>query len=181
MSRIAKNPIIIQDGTNVSIDGNVVTVKGKLGERILNLHKFVNIEQQDNKLIFTINAERKKEERLAWAQAGTARSLVFNAIFGVNNGWEKKLILIGVGYKAQAKGRILNLNLGFSHPINYSLPEGVNVETPTQTEVILKGIDKQIVGQAAADIRFFCPPEPYKGKGVRYENEQVVRKEAKKK
>ncbi len=123
----------------------------------------------------------KKEEKGAWAQAGTARANTANLIKGVTEGWEKKLTLIGVGYRAQARGKVLNLTLGFSHPVDYKLPEGISVETPSQTEVIVKGIDKQKVGQAAAEIRAFRPPEPYKGKGVRYSDEQVVRKAAKKK
>ena len=121
------------------------------------------------------------EEKSAWAQAGTARANTFNLIKGVTEGWEKRLTLIGVGYRAQARGKVLSLTLGFSHPVNYNLPEGVSVETPSQTEVVVKGIDKQKVGQAAAEIRAFRPPEPYKGKGVRYTDEQVVRKDAKKK
>jgi len=121
------------------------------------------------------------EEKSAWAQAGTARANTFNLIKGVTDGWEKKLTLIGVGYRAEARGKVLNLTLGFSYPITYDLPEGVSVETPSQKEVVVKGIDKQKVGQAAAEIRAFRPPEPYKGKGVRYTDEQVVRKDAKKK
>jgi large subunit ribosomal protein L6 len=132
-------------------------------------------------LTFLPTETTKDEERNAWAQAGTARANTFNLIKGVTEGWEKKLTLIGVGYRAQTRGRVLNLTLGFSHPVNYNLPEGVSVETPSQTEVVVKGIDKQKVGQAAAEIRAFRPPEPYKGKGVRYTDEQVVRKDAKKK
>jgi len=161
--------------------GEVLTVKGKLGEMTMNVHSSVTIKNTDNVLTFLPTENSKDEERSAWAQAGTARANTFNLIKGVTEGWEKKLTLIGVGYRAQARGKVLSLTLGFSHPVNYDLPEGVSVETPSQTEVVVKGIDKQKVGQAAAEIRAFRPPEPYKGKGVRYTDEQVVRKDAKKK
>ena len=181
MSRIAKTPITIPDGVEVSQSGEVLTVKGKLGEMTMNIHSSVTISNADNVLTFLPAKTSQKEEKNAWAQAGTARANTFNLIKGVTEGWEKKLTLIGVGYRAQARGKVLNLTLGFSHPVNYDLPEGVSVETPSQTEVVVKGIDKQKVGQAAAEIRAFRPPEPYKGKGVRYTDEQVVRKDAKKK
>ena len=181
MSRIAKTPITIPDGVEVSQSGEVLTVKGKLGEMTMNIHSSVTISNADNVLTFLPAETSQKEEKNAWAQAGTARANTFNLIKGVTEGWEKKLTLIGVGYRAQARGKVLNLTLGFSHPVNYDLPEGVSVETPSQTEVVVKGIDKQKVGQAAAEIRAFRPPEPYKGKGVRYTDEQVVRKDAKKK
>jgi large subunit ribosomal protein L6 len=181
MSRIAKSPITIPDDVEVSQSGGVLTVKGKLGEMTMNVHSSVTINNTDNVLTFLPAETTKDEERNAWAQAGTARANTFNLIKGVTEGWEKKLTLIGVGYRAQAKGKVLNLTLGFSHPVNYNLPEGISVDTPSQTEVIVKGIDKQKVGQAAAEIRAFRPPEPYKGKGVRYTHEQVVRKAAKKK
>jgi len=181
MSRIAKSPITIPDGVEVSQSGGVLTVKGKLGEMTMNVHSSVTINNTDNVLTFLPTEAPNDEERNAWAQAGTARANTFNLIKGVTEGWEKKLTLIGVGYRAQARGKVLNLTLGFSHPVNYDLPEGVSVETPSQTEVVVKGIDKQKVGQAAAEIRAFRPPEPYKGKGVRYTDEQVVRKDAKKK
>ena len=135
----------------------------------------------ENILTFLPAETSKDEEKNAWAQAGTARANTFNLIKGVTQGWEKKLTLTGVGYRAEARGKVLNLKLGFSHPVNYNLPEGVSAETPSQKEVLVKGIDKQKVGQAAAEIRAFRPPEPYKGKGVRYTDEQVVRKDAKKK
>ena len=147
----------------------------------MNVHLSVTIKNTDNVLTFSPTDGGKDEEKSAWAQAGTARANTFNLIKGVTEGWEKKLTLIGVGYRAQLRGKVLNLTLGFSHPVNYDLPEGVSVETPSQTEVVVKGIDKQRVGQAAAEIRAFRPPEPYKGKGVRYKDEQVVRKDAKKK
>ena len=181
MSRIAKSPITIPDGVEVSQSGGVLTVKGKLGEMTMNVHSSVTINNTDNVLTFLPTETTKDEERNAWAQAGTARANTFNLIKGVTKGWEKKLTLIGIGYRAQARGKVLSLTLGFSHPVNYDLPEGVSVETPSQKEVVVKGIDKQKVGQAAAEIRAFRPPEPYKGKGVRYTDEQVVRKDAKKK
>ena len=181
MSRIAKSPITIPDGVEVLQSGEVLTVKGKLGEMTMNVHSSVTIKNTDNVLTFFPVEVNRKEEKSAWAQAGTARANTFNIIKGVTEGWEKQLTLVGIGYRAQARGKILNLTLGFSHPVNYNLPEGVSVETPSQTEVVVKGIDKQKVGQAAAEIRAFRPPEPYKGKGVRYIDEQVVRKDAKKK
>ena len=147
----------------------------------MTVHSSVIVTNTDNVLTFDTVKVSDKELKDAWAQAGTARANALNLIKGVSEGWEKKLTLIGVGYRAQARGKVLNLTLGFSHPVNYNLPEGVSVETPSQTEVIVKGIDKQKVGQAAAEIRAFRPPEPYKGKGVRYTDEYVVRKDAKKK
>jgi len=181
MSRVAKSPITIPDGVEVSQSGEILTVKGKLGEMNMKVHSSVTINNTDNVLTFLPTETSKDEAKNAWAQAGTVRANTFNLIKGVTEGWEKKLTLIGVGYRAQARGKVLSLTLGFSHPVNYDLPEGVSVETPSQTELIVKGIDKQKVGQAAAEIRAFRPPEPYKGKGVRYTNEQVVRKDAKKK
>jgi large subunit ribosomal protein L6 len=152
-----------------------------MGELSMNIHPLVKTENTDDGITFNINTSDVKEEKSAWAQAGTARANTANMIQGVSEGWEKKLTLIGVGYRAQAKGKVLDLTLGFSHPVNYDLPEGITVETPSQTEIVVKGIDKQKVGQVAAEIRAFRPPEPYKGKGVRYTDEHVVRKEAKKK
>jgi len=181
MSRVAKAPITIPEGVDVSQTERMLSVKGKLGEMSMHVNSSVVILNTDNVLTFSLAEVSKKEERSAWAQAGTARANTANLIKGVTEGWEKKLTLIGVGYRAKAKGKVLNLTLGFSHPVNYNLPEGISVETPSQTEVIVKGIDKQKVGQAAAEIRAFRPPEPYKGKGVRYTDEQVVRKAAKKK
>ena len=181
MSRVAKAPITIPEGVNISQQDDLLSVKGKLGEMTMHLNSSVKITTADNVLTFAPSDVDKKEEKEAWAQAGTARANTANLIIGVTEGWEKKLTLIGVGYRAQARGKVLNLTLGFSHPVDYRLPEGISVETPSQTEVIVKGIDKQKVGQAAAEIRAFRPPEPYKGKGVRYSDEQVVRKAAKKK
>jgi len=181
MSRVAKAPITIPEDVNITQEGGLLSVKGKLGEMTMHVNSSVQISTADNVLTFAPNDVSKKEEKAAWAQAGTVRANTANLIKGVTEGWEKKLTLIGVGYRAQAKGKVLNLTLGFSHPVDYKLPEGISVETPSQTEVIVKGIDKQKVGQAAAEIRAFRPPEPYKGKGVRYSDEQVVRKAAKKK
>ena len=181
MSRIAKSPITIPAGVEVTQSGNVFSVKGKLGEMNMIVHSSVIVTNTDNVLTFETVKVSDKELKAAWAQAGTTRANAFNLIKGVSEGWEKKLTLIGVGYRAQVRGKVLNLTLGFSHPVNYNLPEGVSVETPSQTEVVVKGIDKQKVGQAAAEIRAFRPPEPYKGKGVRYTDEYAVRKDAKKK
>ena len=181
MSRIAKSPITVPEGVDISQSEGTLSVKGKLGEMTMHVNSSVVITNTDNVLTFSASEVSKKEEKGAWAQARTVRANTANLIKGVTEGWEKKLTLKGVGYRAQAKGKVLGLTLGFSHPVNYSLPEGISVETPSQTEVIIKGIDKQKVGQAAAEIRAFRPPEPYKGKGVRYTDEQVVRKDAKKK
>jgi large subunit ribosomal protein L6 len=181
MSRIAKAPIEIPAGVEVSIDGISMSVKGKLGQLQMDIHPSVAIANAENVLTFDIAKVEKKDEKKAWAQAGTARANTANLIQGVSAGWEKKLTLIGVGYRAKAMGKVLDLTLGFSHPVKYDLPEGITAETPSQTEIIVKGMDKQKVGQAAAEIRAYRPPEPYKGKGVRYTDEHVVRKEAKKK
>lgn len=181
MSRIAKAPITIPSGVEVSVDGTSMTVKGKLGQMNMTLNPLVKIENTDNVLTFSISNVDSKDEKRAWAQAGTARANTANLVQGVSEGWEKKLTLIGVGYRAKAMGKKLNLTLGFSHPVNYQLPEDISVETPSQTEIVVKGIDKQKVGQVAAEIRSYRPPEPYKGKGVRYTDEYVVRKDAKKK
>ena len=176
MSRVANSPINIPDNVNVETKENIIFVKGKKGELELTLSASISIDIKDN--IITINYDEKNQKSVALA--GTSRSLLNNMIIGVSEGFEKKLELIGVGYRAKASGKLLELTLGFSHPIKYQLPEEVEVETPSQTEVILKSHNKQILGQAAAEIRAFRPPEPYKGKGVRYSDEQVKRKEAKK-
>ena len=176
MSRVAKNPISITDGVNISVDNNKVIVKGPKGELEFVLPKTVSLNISDE----FINVEYNEAEQQSVALAGTTRSIVNNMIIGVSQGFEKKLELIGVGYRAKASGKLLELTLGFSHPIKYQLPPEVEVETPSQTEVVLKSHNKQILGQAAAEIRAFRPPEPYKGKGVRYSDEQVKRKEAKK-
>jgi len=178
MSRIAKNPITIPAGVDVSIDGQVVTVKGAKGQLQQVVNDLVKVARNDaNDVVVDVCEDSKP----SWTMAGTTRALINNLVTGVSAGFEKKLQLIGVGYRAQAQGKVLNLTLGFSHPVNYELPEGVTAETPSQTEIVVKGIDKQKVGQVAAEIRAYRPPEPYKGKGVRYADEHVVRKEAKKK
>lgn len=177
MSRIAKAPINLPAGVEVKLSADKLSVKGKQGQLELAVHALVEVKQEDNVLTFA----PKTEDKQANALAGTFRSLVNNMVVGVSVGFEKKLILQGVGYRAKAAGKTLNLQLGFSHDINYELPEGVTAEVPSQTEVIIKGIDKQVVGQVAAEIRGYRPPEPYKGKGVRYADENVRRKEAKKK
>ena len=176
MSRVAKNPITVPDSVNLTIDNNVVKVKGSKGELDFNMHSSVSLEINEN--IITIKYDEKNQQSIALA--GTTRAIINNMIIGVTDGFEKKLELIGVGYRAKASGKLLELTLGFSHPIKYQLPEEVDVETPSQTEVILRSHNKQVLGQAAAEIRSFRPPEPYKGKGVRYSDEQVKRKEAKK-
>ncbi|MDC0447277.1 50S ribosomal protein L6 [Gammaproteobacteria bacterium] len=181
MSRVAKSPVTVPQGVEVNLVDGSISIKGKMGELSMNIHPLVKTESTEDGITFNINTSDVKEEKSAWAQAGTARANTANMIQGVTEGWEKKLTLIGVGYRAQAKGKVLDLTLGFSHPVNYDLPEGITVETPSQTEIVVKGIDKQKVGQVAAEIRAFRPPEPYKGKGVRYTDEHVVRKEAKKK
>ena len=178
MSRIAKKPIVLPSGVDVKIEGQLVSVKGSKGQLEHKLHKVVSLASNDNnELVINVCEDNPK----AWAQAGTARALVSNLVTGVSAGFERKLQLVGVGYRAQAQGKVLNLTLGFSHPVNFDVPEGISIETPSQTEVLIKGIDKQLVGQVAAKIRAYRPPEPYKGKGVRYSDEVVVRKEAKKK
>ena len=174
MSRVAKNPISLPKGVDINISGQQVNVKGPKGAMQLQLHPSVGAKEEGG--VITI----LPQDNSAMAMAGTMRSLLNNLVIGVTEGFEKKLSLVGVGYRANAQGRNLNLTLGFSHPINYDLPDGVEVETPTQSEVIVRGSDKQKVGQVAAEIRAFRPPEPYKGKGVRYTDEHVVRKEAKK-
>lgn len=177
MSRVAKNPVAIPAGVEVNFESDVLVVKGKNGVLSLNLIDDVRIKLDNGQLTFVPSNNSKQ----ANAMSGTMRALVANSVKGVSEGFEKKLQLVGVGYRAQAQGKILNLSLGFSHPITHEMPEGVSVSTPSQTEIILTGADKQIVGQVAADIRAYRPPEPYKGKGVRYSNEIVVMKEAKKK
>ena len=176
MSRVAKNPIIIPDGVNISVDDKNVTVKGSKGELDLSLSLSISLNIDDNAITVSYDESNQKSVALA----GTTRSIINNMIIGVSVGFEKKLELIGVGYRAKASGKLLELTLGFSHPVKYQLPDDVQVETPSQTEVVLKSHNKQILGQVAAEIRAFRPPEPYKGKGVRYADEQVKRKEAKK-
>lgn len=177
MSRIAKAPINVPAGVEVTISGQNVKAKGAKGTLELNLNEQVSISQEDN----VLKLSAKKADKAGTTQAGTARSLVNNLVIGVSEGFSKKLLLQGVGYRAKAEAKSVNLTLGFSHPIDYVLPEGIKAETPTITEIVISGADKQRVGQVAAEIRAYRPPEPYKGKGVRYADEYVRRKEAKKK
>ena len=177
MSRIAKEPVEIPKGVEFSQSGTTVILKGSKGSLSMDLNSEIELVQEENKL----QVKARSGSRFAVAISGTTRALLANMVHGVTEGYEKKLELVGVGYRAQAQGSKLNLTLGFSHPVVYTVPEGVSVETPSQTEVVIKGIDKQKVGQVAAEIRHFRPPEPYKGKGVRYAGERVVMKEAKKK
>ena len=176
MSRVAKNPIEIVDGVTVNFNNGCLDVKGKVGELKFDLPETVSLDIADN----VISVKYDENNQQSVALAGTTRSLVNNMIIGVSQGFEKKLEFKGVGYRAKASGKLLELTLGFSHPVKYQLPDEVQVETPSQTEVVLKSHNKQILGQAAAEIRAFRPPEPYKGKGVRYSDENVRRKEAKK-
>jgi large subunit ribosomal protein L6 len=175
MSRVAKNPVELPKGVEVKLDGRELTVKGSKGSLGLSLVDGIDINQEEGVLTISYESDRSK------AQAGTTRALVSNMVKGVSDGWEKKLVLNGVGYRAKASGNTVNLTVGLSHPVDYTLPEGVSADTPSQTEVVLTGIDKQAVGQAAAELRSYRPPEPYKGKGIRYADEYVRRKEAKKK
>ncbi len=177
MSRIAKEPVELPKGVEFKQDGNVVTLKGGKGSLSLELNSEVQLSQEEN----TLSVAARSGSRFAAAMSGTTRALLANMVHGVSEGFVRKLELVGVGYRAQAQGNKLNLTLGFSHPVVYDVPEGVTVETPSQTEVVVAGSDKQKVGQVASEIRRFRPPEPYKGKGVRYSDERVVRKEAKKK
>ena len=177
MSRVAKAPVTIPAGVTVTKNGQVVTFKGKNGELALDVNPAVEIVV-DGSVLRTVPREGFDN---ANAQAGTARALINNLVTGVTEGFTQKLELVGVGYRAKAEGKVLNLSLGFSHPVAFEVPNGITIETPTQTEVVVKGADKQLVGQVAANIRAYRKPEPYKGKGVRYANENVRRKEAKKK
>ncbi|MCG7537580.1 MULTISPECIES: 50S ribosomal protein L6 [Pseudoalteromonas] len=176
MSRIAKAPITVPAGVEVTVNGQDIKVKGKNGELTRTINDAVEVSLNDN-----VITTAPREVANAWAQAGTARALINNMIIGANEGFEKKLQLVGVGYRAAVKGKVLDLTLGFSHPVNFEIPEGITIEAPSQTEIVVKGADKQLVGQTAANIRSYREPEPYKGKGVRYADEYVRRKEAKKK
>jgi large subunit ribosomal protein L6 len=175
MSRVAKEPVAIPGGVEINFAEGVVRVKGPKGELSQPMHETVDMAQEDGSLSFKAKSDD------AWAMAGTMRALVNNMVTGVSSGFEKKLTIIGVGYRAAVKGKELDLTLGFSHPVAYPIPEGITIECPSQTEIIIKGANKQHVGQVAAEIRRYRPPEPYKGKGVRYSDEHVVMKEAKKK
>ncbi len=176
MSRVANEPILVPKNVEVTLKDGAIAVKGSKGTLEMVLQERISVTHGEDgylRVDFKSNSDR--------AMAGTTRSLINNMVTGVEEGWKKTLILNGVGYRAKASGGSLNLTLGFSHPVDYSLPEGVSAETPSQTEIVLQGVDKQKVGQAAANIRAFRPPEPYKGKGIRYSDEHVRRKEAKKK
>lgn len=177
MSRVAKAPVALPSGVSVTLNDRQVEVKGKNGNMSLRLHELVELKQEDDAIIFSPTVDSKE----AMMHTGTMRALLNNYVTGVNEGFERRLQLIGVGYRAQATGNKVTLNVGYSHPVEYTLPEGVSAETPTQTEIVLKSNNKQQLGQAAANIRAFRPPEPYKGKGIRYSDEHVIRKEAKKK
>ncbi len=177
MSRIAKEPVVLIQGVEFSQSGTTVTLKGPKGSLSLDLNSEVEVLKEES----NVTVKPRSGSRFAVAVAGTTRSLLANMVHGVTEGFEKKLQLVGIGYRAQIQGNKLNLTLGFSHPVVFEVPEGISVETPSQTEVVIKGTDKQKVGQVAAEIRRFRPPEPYKGKGVRYADERVVMKEAKKK
>ena len=177
MSRVGKQPISIPRGVDVSITDQTVSVKGDKGSLTLELHPYIKVKQENGILYLSPICQ----EGAYWAMCGTMRALVHNMVIGVTAGFEKRLQLVGVGYRAQAQGQTLSLSLGFSHPIEFSVPPGIIVETPSQSEIIVKGSDKQQVGEVAAKIRAYRPPEPYKGKGVRYAEERILMKEAKKK
>lgn len=177
MSRVAKNPVKVPSGVTVTFNNNSINVKGGKGQLERDLHAAVKVKLEDNTLYF----EPNNDIEIANAIAGTTRAVVNNMVIGVSEGFLKELQLVGVGYKAQAKGQILSLTLGHSHPINYEVPKGITVETPTPTEILVKGIDKEVVGQVCADIIAYRKTEPYKGKGVRYKGQLVILKEAKKK
>ncbi|MFQ5548307.1 MAG: 50S ribosomal protein L6 [Woeseia sp.] len=177
MSRVAKEPVELPQGVEVSLSGTRVTVNGANGSLCMELNSEVELGQEDS----NVTVKPRSGSRFATAMSGTTRALLANMVKGVTEGFEKRLELHGVGYRAQSQGKKLNLTLGFSHPVDFEVPEGITVETPTQTEIVVKGNDKQLVGQVAAEIRRFRPPEPYKGKGVRYSGERVHIKEAKKK
>jgi large subunit ribosomal protein L6 len=177
MSRVGKSPVLLPEKVQVTISADLISVKGPLGTLSQAITSNVKVEKIDNQLEIKLN----EDTRQANAISGTLRALIANMVQGVSKGFERKLTLVGVGYRAQAQGDKLNLTLGFSHPVVHQVPVGVKVETPTQTEIIIKGADKQQVGQVAADVRNYRPPEPYKGKGVRYADERIVLKETKKK
>ena len=177
MSRVAKNPIPVLAGVEVKVEGNLVSIKGPLGTLTQALTSGVGVEQVDGFIHISANDNSRETH----AMTGTVRALLANMVQGVTKGFERKLTLVGVGYRAQAQGDKLNLTLGFSHPVEHPMPAGIKVETPTQTEIVIKGSDRQVVGQIAAEVRAIRPPEPYKGKGIRYVDERVVLKETKKK
>jgi large subunit ribosomal protein L6 len=180
MSRIAKYPVPLPKGVEATLAAESLSIKGPLGTLTQRLRVDVKVEKEGDGLTFKV-ADQADDGDEANAMSGTLRALVNNMVLGVTKGFEKRLSLVGVGYRAQAQGDKLNLALGFSHPVVHRMPKGIKVETPTQTEIVIKGLDKQLVGQVAAEVRAYRPPEPYKGKGVRYANEQIVLKETKKK
>ncbi|MGA0152009.1 MAG: 50S ribosomal protein L6 [Luminiphilus sp.] len=175
MSRVANSPVNLPKGVDVKVEGMNLMVKGGKGALDLTLTDGIGVNVEEDVATITFDGDAKR------AMAGTTRSLLANMVKGVSEGWEKRLVLNGVGYRAKASGKTVNLTIGLSHPVDYTLAEGLSADTPTQTEIVITGIDKQAVGQAAAEIRSFRPPEPYKGKGIRYADEHVRRKEAKKK
>jgi len=177
MSRVGKSPVALPKGVEVTATDSTVKVKGPKGELVMAISPQVRVSVADGQA----RVETVSTARTAGAISGTTRSLLANMVTGVSQGFERKLELVGVGYRAQAQGRALNLVLGLSHPVSYAVPEGITIETPSQTEILIKGIDLQKIGQVAAEIRRYRPPEPYKGKGVRFAGEQIVLKEAKKK
>jgi len=177
MSRIAKNPVSLPKGVEATLAVEALSIKGPLGTLTQPLRRDIGVEKDGDRLLF----KSLNDSAEANAMSGTLRALVANMVLGVTKGFEKRLTLVGVGYRAQAQGDRLNLALGFSHPVVHTMPKGVKVETPSQTEIVIKGLDKQLVGQVAAEVRAYRPPEPYKGKGVRYSDEQVTLKETKKK
>ncbi len=179
MSRVAKAPVVHPASVEVTVAENTVTVKGPKGTLTQHINKLVKITKADEKNTYMF--QPSNEDPKGWAQAGTARALLNNMVIGVSEGFSKTLELVGVGYRAQVQGQKITLSLGFSHPIEYALPAGITAEAPNNTTIILKGLDKQVLGQVASEIRAFRPPEPYKGKGVKYAGEQIARKEAKKK
>jgi large subunit ribosomal protein L6 len=177
MSRVAKSPVEVPAAVSITLNGQNLSIKGSKGTLALQVHANVEVKHENNVLTFAPRDGAKQSDALA----GTTRALVNNMVRGVTQGFEKKLTLVGVGYRVKAEGNTVNLSVGLSHPVNYVLPQGVTVETPSQTEIVLKGTDKQLLGQVAAEIRAYREPEPYKGKGIRYSDEVVLRKEAKKK
>ena len=177
MSRVAKSPIKVPASVELTLKGNEVSTKGPKGQLSMTVNNLVSVSQDGD----VISVKPKVESKSTWAMAGTMRALINNMVVGVCDGFERKLELVGVGYRAQGKGKVLNLSLGFSHPVEYDVPENITIDTPSQTEIIVSGCDKQLVSQVAANIRAYRPPEPYKGKGVKYAGEHIIRKEAKKK
>lgn len=178
-SRVGKKPIPLPTGVSATIEGQQVVIKGKNGSAELQVHQWVEVRQEGGELL--VSPRRLTNEAKYRAMTGTMRALINNMVIGVSQGFQRKLQLVGVGYKAQAQGKVLNLTLGFSHPVEFKVPDGIAVQTPTQTEIVIQGVDKQLVGEVAAKIRAYRPPEPYKGKGVRYADETIILKEAKKK